>query len=145
MDAREVQFVHAARRELRLKLTGEVTRASKDYDAGCVCIEAVDRSQLLRVIDPVENRLQRVAVESARGMERQRGRFIQHHERAVFVQHSNRRVDIRLRRGRHSMQIPLAGPYTMFRSHSLAVCIEEQALGETLVPIVGRQLWEDIS
>src|SRR3954451_23981577 len=108
LDSREIEFLDSSGCELRLQVASKTARSCKYGDTSRVGVEAMNRPQLLRVIHLVQDKLQRVAVESAGRMERQRSWLIDDDNRIIFVQHANRRVDIRLRCCRHSMQIPLA-------------------------------------
>ena len=143
LDAGDIMFLDVAGRELRLQLPGEVPRAGEDDDAGRVGVEPMDGPQFLRMVGHVQNRLQRVAVEAARRMQRQRRGLVDDDDRLVFVQHADRRVHIGLRSGRPAMQIHFARSHALFGRHRLAADIEQQVLGEALVPILGRELRKD--
>ena len=78
LHKREINFPYVAARELRLKLPGEVSRACDKQYTGRVRIQSVRGKWSLRVINFVENMLERVTIKSPASVHRQGCGFVQH-------------------------------------------------------------------
>jgi hypothetical protein len=136
-------LLHGGGHELSLQLTGKVLSPGKDYDSSRIGIEPMHRPQFLRVVYAIKNPLQGIAVESARGMQWQGSGLIDDNDRGVLMKHANGRVHVRLRVGRHPVQISLARPNPMVSRNRLAAVIQDQVLRKAFQPILGRDMWKD--
>ena len=77
-------------------------------------------SQLAVVVDQVKKMIQRVAIETASWMHRQRRRLVDHHDRVVFKQKVNFIRNRGLRRLRQQVFDSIAGPNDRIGLHRLA-------------------------
>ena len=138
LHAHKIPFLHLTARELRLHLTREVPRARHDDEACGVGIQAMAGAQLLRVVNFVEDVLQRVAIEPASGMHRQRRRFLQHHQRLVFMQQANIGIHVRFHVCRHQLHKAFAGTDRLLGRGHLHVFVEKAVVFKTHQPLAPR-------
>ena len=123
VHADQVNLLDLHLRELVLHASGEMAGASEHLDAGRVGVEPMRRAELLRRIDVEQQPLQRVAIEPAAGMNRQRRRLVHDDDRFILVEDPHVHVHRGLDDRGQSMQVSLSRLHSMRGSHGLAISL----------------------
>ena len=114
--------------------------AGADHHSGGGGIEAMDSARPLRGIGRLQEKLERVAIESSSRMHRKRRRFVHDHKGLVLMQDA----DIRTHRGLHlparKTEIPLSCTHDVICRNRRIIRADESALRTKLKPILAGNM-----
>ena len=139
LHARQIDLMNVSAFELWLHEAGDTARLTQHNDSRRVRVQPVRHAQVRGAVDPVQNEVERVAVESSAGVHRQRCRLVDHNDRIVFVQNFDPGVDARLDRAGDKMIESLALTHDVFCC-SRSCRANDPALFDRLLPVVARNV-----
>lgn len=120
-----------------------MARAGDEHEAGGVCVEAMGRARLLRIVNLLENVLECVAIETSARMHGEWSGFVEDDDRFVFVDDFNGGVDGRFGDGGEFLEITLACVNYVIWGDGLAGAVEHEAALAKVDPFGSGDMLED--